>query len=114
MPHNFRQQMRMAFSKQTCSTKVIQIFFFANLCRKLFSRIFSKISSSNLQFAKHINSYDIIRDAEMNVRVRDLDIPTIETIDGLNNKRIELSKNPVATCGMDLHVRDCLYHSKII
>ena len=45
----------------------------------------------------------------MNVRVRDLDIPTIETIDGLNNKRIELSKNPVATCGMDLHVGDCLY-----
>ena len=45
----------------------------------------------------------------MNVRVRDLDIPTIETIDELNNKRIELSKNPVATCGMDLHVGDCLY-----
>ena len=89
-------------------------FFFANLCRQLFSRIFSKISSSNLQFAKHINSYDIIRDAEMNVRVRNLDIPTIETIDGLNNKHIELSKNSVATCGMDLHVGDCLYHSKII
>ena len=44
----------------------------------------------------------------MNVRVRDLDIPTMETIDGLNNKRIELSKNPVATCGMDLHVGNCL------
>ena len=38
-----------------------------------------------------------------------LDIPTIETIDGLNNKRIELYKNLVATCGMDLHVGDCLY-----